>query len=176
VENVIPGDPADQAGIRSGDIIVSVDGQSVTSDRELAGLIASIPVGKKSQVVLLRDGRKQTVTVRIAKQAAEDVRMASTKGTRDDLGLQVTDLSSQHAQQFGLDEDESGVLVIEVERGSRADEAGVKVGDIIKGVNLNKVRNLEEYEALIAKVNKKAPINLLVRSRNQGTRGIQIKP
>jgi serine protease Do len=176
VENVIPGDPADQAGIRSGDIIVSVDGQSVTSDRELAGLIANIPVGKKSQIVLLRDGHRKTVTVRIAKQAAEEVRMASAPGTSDDLGLQVTDLSSEKAQQFGLDEDESGVLVVEVKRGSRADEAGVKVGDIIKGVNLQKVRNIEDYESLIAKVDKKESINLLVRSRNQGSRGIQIKP
>jgi serine protease Do len=148
----------------------------VTSGRELAGLIANIPVGKKSNVVLLRDGHKQTVTVRIAKQAGEEVKVASTQGTSDDLGLQVTDLSSEKAQQFGLDEDESGVLVIEVAMGSRADEAGVKVGDIIKGVNLKKVNNLEDYESLIAKVDKKEPINLLVRSRNQGSRGIQIKP
>jgi serine protease Do len=176
VENVVPGDPADQAGIRSGDIIVSVDGQSVTSGRELASLIANIPVGKKSNVILLRDGNKKAVTVKIAKQAADEVKMASSKGTSDDLGLQVTDLSSEKAQQFGLDADESGVLVIEVERGSRADEAGVKVGDIIKGINLKKVHNLEDYESLIAKIDKKEPINLLVRSRNQGSRGIQIKP
>ncbi len=176
VENVVPGDPADQAGIRSGDIIVSVDGQSVSSGRELAGLIANIPVGKKSRIVLLRDGRKQTVTVKIAKQAAEEVRVVSRRGTSDDLGLQVTDLSSEKAQQFGLDEDETGVLVIDVEPGSRADEAGVKVGDIIKGVNLKPVRDLKDYEAFIAKANKKDPINLLVRSRNQGSRGIQIKP
>ena len=176
VENVVPGDPADKAGIRSGDIIVSVDGQSVTSGRELANLVANIPIGKKSEIVLLRDGRRQTVTVRIAKQAAEEVQMASTPGTSDDLGLRVTDLSSERAQQFGLDEDESGVLVIDVETGSRADQAGVKVGDIIKGVNLKPVRNLEDYEALIAKANKKEPVNLLVRSRNQGSRGIQIKP
>lgn len=176
VENVVPGDPADQAGIKSGDIIVSVDGQSVTSGRELATLIASIPVGKKSKIVLLRDGKKKTVTVRIAKQSDNEVRMASIKSSSNELGLQVTDLSSDKARQFGLDEDESGVLVIEVEKGSRADEAGVKVGDIIKGINLKKVDNLKDYEALMAKVDKKEPINLLVRSRNQGSRGIQIKP
>jgi serine protease Do len=177
VENVVPGDPADQAGIRSGDIIVSVDGHPVTSGRELATLIAGIPVGQKSKIILLREGQKKTVTVKIAKQSAEEVKVASDqKGSSDDLGLQVTDLSSEKAHQFGLDEDESGVLVIEVENGSRADEAGVKVGDIIKGINLKKVGNLKDYEELIAKVDKKEAINLLVRSRNQGSRGIQIKP
>ncbi len=177
VENVVPGDPADQAGIRSGDIIVSVDGHLVTSGRELATFIAGIPVGQKSKIVLLREGKKKTVSVKIAKQSAEQVKMASEKGgSSDDLGLQVADLSSENARQFGLDEDESGVLVIEVENGSRADEAGVKVGDIIKGINRKKIRNLKDYEELIAKVDKKESVNLLVRSRNQGSRGIQIKP
>ncbi len=177
VENVVPGDPADLAGIRSGDIIVSVDGQRVTSGRELATLVAGIPVGRKSKVILLREGQKKTVTVKIAKQSAEKVSASvDQKSSSDDLGLQVTNLTSEKARQFGIDEDESGVLVVEVEDGSRADEAGVKVGDIIKGINLKKVGNLKEYEELIAKMDKKEPINLLVRSRNQGSRGIQIKP
>jgi serine protease Do len=134
-------------------------------------------VGQKSKITLLREGKKKTVSVKIAKQSAEEVKVASEQsGSSDDLGLQVTDLSSEKARQFGLDEDESGVLVIEVENGSRADEAGVKVGDIIKGINLKKVDNLKDYEALIAKADKKESINLLVRSRNQGSRGIQIKP
>jgi serine protease Do len=176
VENVVPGDPADQAGIRSGDIIVSVDGQKVASGRELAGLVARIPVGQKSKIVLLRDGQKKTVSVKIAKQSTEEPKLASAQGSSDDLGLQVTDLSSEKAHQFGLDEDERGVLVIEVENGSKADEAGVKVGDVIKGINMKKVESLKDYETLMAEVDKKEPINFLVRSRNQGSRGIQIKP
>jgi serine protease Do len=176
VENVVPGDPADQAGIRSGDIIVSVDGQTVTSGRDLASRIASIPVGQKTKIELLREGQKKTIAVKVAKQSTEEVKIASTQGSSDGLGLQVTDLSSEKARQFGLDEDESGVLVVEVDSGSKADEAGVKVGDIIKGINLKKVVNLKDYEDLMAKIDKKAPINLLVRSRNQGSRGIQIKP
>ena len=176
VENVVPGDPADKAGIRSGDIIVTVDGQKVTSGRELASLVAGIPVGRKSEIELLRDGKKQIVAVRIAKQSDNEVKMASAKTSSDDLGLQVTDLSSEKARQFGLDEDENGVLVVDVENGSRADKAGVQVGDIIKGINLKKVDNLKDYEDLMAKADKKEPINLLVRSRNQGSRGIQIKP
>jgi serine protease Do len=68
------------------------------------------------------------------------------------------------------------VLVIEVENGSRADEAGVKVGDVIKGINMKKVESLKDYETLMAKVDQKEPINFLVRSRNQGSRGVQIKP
>jgi len=176
VENVVPGDPADKAGIRSGDIITTVDGQPVTSGRELASLVASIPVGQKTHIVLMRDGQKKTISVKIAKQSDEKVQLASTKSSSDDLGLHVTDLSSERARQFGLDEDEHGVLVVEVDPDSRADKAGVRVGDIIKGINLSNVNGLKEYKTLIERVKKDESINLLVRRRDQGSRGIRIEP
>lgn len=175
VENVVPGDPADKAGIRSGDIITTVDGRPVTSGRELASLIASIPVGKKTRIALMRDGKKKNISVKIAKQAEEKVQMAKKTGN-DDMGLRVTDMSSESAHQFGLDAQEDGVLVIEVVPDSRADKAGVRVGDIIKGVNLKKVKGLDDYKALIDAADKDEAIDLLVRRRNQGSRGIRIEP
>jgi len=177
VENVVPGDPADRAGIRSGDIITSVDGQPVTSGRELASLVARIPVGKKTRIALMRDGEKKNIPVKIAKQSNEKkMKIASKRPNKDDLGLRVTELSSAKAQQFGLDAEEHGVLVIEVAPDSRAAKAGVRVGDIIKGVNMKKINDLKGYEKLVAAVKPDQPINLLVRSRNQGSRGIRIDP
>ncbi len=176
VENVVPGDPADRAGIRSGDIITSVDGQPVTSGRELAGLIAQIPVGKKSGISLLRDGEKKNISVKIAKQSSEKMKIASKRTGKDDLGLRVTELSPEKAQQFGLDAEEHGVLVIEVAPDGRAAKAGVRVGDIIKGVNMKKIKGVKDYESLLAAADQDEPINLLVRRRNQGSRGIQIDP
>lgn len=176
VENVVPGDPADQAGIRSGDIITSVDGQPVKSGRQLAALIASIPIGQKTRVALMRDGKKKTISVKIAKQDDEKVQLASKKSESDDLGMRVTDLSSETAERFGLDSDEQGVLVVEVAPDSRAAKAGVRVGDIIKGINLKNVAGLEDYNKLIDGVKDDEAINLLVRRRNQGSRGIRIEP
>ncbi len=176
VENVVPGDPADKAGIRSGDIITSVDGQPVTSGRELASLVARIPVGKKTHIALMRDGNKKNISVKVAKQSNEKLKIASKRTSKDDLGLRVTEMSSEKAQQFGLDAEEHGVLVIEVAPDSRADKAGVQPGDIIKGINMQKIDGLKDYEKLIAAADKDKPINLLVRSRNQGSRGIQIEP
>lgn len=176
VENVVPGDPADRAGIRSGDIITSVDGQPVTSGRELAGLVARIPVGKKTRIALMRDGQKKNISVKIAKQSTEKMKIARKPSNKDDLGLRVTELSSAKAQQFGLDAEEHGVLVIEVAPDSRAAKAGVRVGDIIKGVNLKKINGLKDYQKLIAAVDQDESINLLVRRRDQGSRGIQIDP
>jgi serine protease Do len=75
-----------------------------------------------------------------------------------------------------LDEDDSGVLVIEVEQNSKADKAGMSIGDIIKGINREKVKNLKDYRRLMAAVDKDDSIDLLIRRRGQGTTGIQIKP
>ena len=176
VENVVPGDPADRAGIRSGDIITTVDGQPVASGRELAGLVARIPIGKKTRIALMRDGKKKKLSVKIAKQSNGKMKIARERPDKGDLGLRVIELSSAKAQQFGLDADEHGVLVIEVAPDGRAAKAGVRVGDIIKGVNLKKINGLKDYEALLVGADQDEPINLLVRRRNQGSRGIRIDP
>jgi serine protease Do len=176
VEKVVPGDPADQAGIQASDIIISVDGQAVASGRELANIVANTPIGQKTKVRLIRDGKKKTIVVKVAKQADDKVQMASKDSSRDELGLDVAELTTERARQFGLDEDDSGVLVIEVERNSKADKAGVSIGDIIKGINRNKVKSIEDYQRLMAAVDQDDTIDLLIRRRGQGTTGIQIKP
>ena len=176
VEKVVPGDPADQAGIKASDIIISVDGQAVTSGRELASIVANTPVGQKTKVRLIRDGKKKTITVKVAKQSDEKLQVASKDSGRDELGLEVTELTSERARQFGLDEEDSGVLVIEVERNSKADKAGLSIGDIIKGINREKVSSLKDYRRLMAAADKDESIDLLVRRRGQGTTGIQIMP
>jgi serine protease Do len=176
VEKVVPGDPADRAGIQASDIIISVDGQTVASGRELANIVANTPVGHKTKVKLIRDGKKKSFVVKVAKQADDKVQMASTDSNRDELGLEVTELTTERAHQFGLDEDNSGVLVIEVERNSKADKAGVNIGDIIKGINRKKVNGMKDYRRLMAAVDQNDTIDLLIRRRGQGTTGIQIKP
>jgi serine protease Do len=176
VEKVVPGDPADQAGIKASDIIISVDGQAVASGRELANIVANTPVGQKTEIRLIRDGKKKTIVVKVAKQADDKVQMASKDSSRDELGLEVAELTTERARQFGLDEDDTGVLVIEVERNSKADKAGMSIGDIIKGINRKKVKSIEDYQRLMAAVDQDDTIDLLVRRRGQGTTGIQIKP
>ena len=176
VENVVPGDPADQAGIRSGDIITKVDDQPVTSGRELASLVASIPVGQKTHIVLLREGKVKKLSVKIAKQSEEKLQAAADQRSDEDLGMQVVDISPERARQFGLDEQERGVLVVEVQDDSRAYSAGVRAGDVIKGINLKKVVNMDDYQKIMKGLDKDQSINLLVFRRNQGSQGIQIDP
>jgi serine protease Do len=176
VTQVFEGDPADKAGIRAYDIIIALNGQQVATGRELSAAIANTPVGEKTKIALLRGGKEMQLVATVAKRK-DDPRQAGVRPSENDaLGLQVTELTAERAQQFGLSNDEKGVLVVDVESGSRAEKAGVRPGDLIKGINKNKVENLKDYESLMQSAGKREPLNMLLMRRNEGLKAVKIMP
>jgi serine protease Do len=176
VTQVFEGDPADKAGIKANDIIISVDGKEISTARELSGMIANIPVGDKTRLKLLRGSKERTVTATLGNQPKDMARAGSQEQSDGALGLQVVELTAEGAQQFGLDTDENGVLVVDVESGSRADQAGMQVGDIIKGINRKKVDDLEAYRKIMDRIDPDKEIMMLVMRRNEGLKAIKITP
>ena len=176
VTQVFEGDPADKAGVQKNDIIIALNGQPVSTGRELSAVVASTPVGGKTTITLLRGNRQMSVTAIVTKRDDQDVRAAEEKREGDAIGLQVAELTAERARQFGLDPDEKGVLIVDVARDSRAEKAGVRVGDIVKGINRFKVESIKEYSSLMAKADKKKPLLMLVLRRNEGLQAIKIMP
>jgi serine protease Do len=165
VAQVFEGDPADKAGIKAKDVIIEVDGKPVSSSRELTSMIAAIPVGQKTPVKILRDGQEKTVNVEIAKRP-EAERLAKTESEKgEQLGIQIAEITPEMARRFGHSETEKGVLVVGVEPGSKAEEAGVQQGDLVKEVNRKPVTTPDE---LRAEIEKKDKIQLLVKRPNAG--------
>jgi serine protease Do len=175
VNQVFAGDPADKAGIREYDIITALNGHPLSTGRELSSAIANTAVGEKTKITILRGGKMMTLTATVAKRNDNEL-IAEGRNNNEALGLQVAELSPERAQQFGLDQSESGVLVVDVEDGSRADKAGVQMGDLIKGINKKKVEDLNDYESLMKSANQKKPLFLLIMRRNEGLKAIKIKP
>jgi serine protease Do len=176
VTQVFQGDPADKAGVRAHDIITALNGQAVATGRELSAAIANTAVGEKTRITLLRGGKEMNLVATVAKRKDDPQLVGAKPSENDALGLQVTELTPERAQQFGLDKDEKGVLVVDVESGSRAEKAGVRPGDLIKGINKNKVDNLKDYESLMKSGGKKDPLNMLLARRNEGLKAIKIMP
>ena len=169
VASVVPGDPADQAGIKPKDIIIDVNGQAVNTSRDLTSLAANLGVGDKAKVTILRNGKSKTLEVQIGKRplTMASVSENGQKEKEGEYGFRVTDLTPEMARRYNLEET-SGVIVIGVAPNSKADTAGIQPGDLIIEINHQNVASAKEFKNLI-NLNRKADgINLLVKRMNGG--------
>ena len=175
VTEVFPGDPAEKAGIKAGDIVLSVEGKDVSGSRDLSRAIAAQPVGKKIPIVVLRDGERKTLSVEISRRLEKgETAAAGEPARRDALGLSVADLTPENAAAAGHASGETGALVISVEPGSRAAKAGVREGDLIKEVNRVKVKNGSGFRDLVVKSGKSGALQMLVKRPGSGLLVIRI--
>jgi serine protease Do len=168
VADVFKGDPAEKAGIRPKDVITEVNGKPVETSRQLTGMIADIPVGDTARVKVIRDGEPKTFRVKIAKR--DDDRLMSRREPEqceEAFGIQVTAITDEIAQRFNIPET-SGVIVSDVERGSAGDQAGVRIGDIIKEINHQVIESVSDYEDAIKKTDPDDPLNLFIWRKNAG--------
>ena len=169
VADVVPGDPADQAGIKPKDIITKVNGQAIATSRDLTNLAAKLGVGDTADVTILRDGKPETLQVKIGKRpltmaAASENQRRQKEG---DYGFEVTELTPEIARRFNLTEN-SGVIVIGVAPGSKAAAAGVEKGDLIIEVNRETVASVKDFKQLIDRHPDGDGIRLLVKRMNAG--------
>jgi serine protease Do len=173
VLEVIEGDPAAKAGIKAKDIIYEVNGKPIESVRDLTRIIAEIPVGDTATVKVLRNGKPETIKVHIAKR---DVKKTASKSspkdkTSDNLGIRVAEITPEMVQRFNLPDD-SGVIVTDIASDSKAGEAGLQVGDVIKEINHKEISSIEDYRKALSSTDKE--ISMFVRRQQAGFLVIKI--
>lgn len=163
VTEVYPNTPASEAGIKSGDVILSFDGKKVSSPNELQSYVEESEIDKAHDVEILRDDKRMTIKVTVREQPSEygmdrvpprlrgRGRALPESEAIAKLGIQVETLTPEVADQLGTDLKE-GVVITAVKPGSPAALAGLSEGTIIVEANRQKVRNLSDLrEALAAK-------------------------
>ncbi len=175
VAKVFEGDPADKAGIKAQDIILSVNGKKIENSRALTAYIADLEVGQSAEIKVLRNGEEKTVTVAISKR--EDEKLASgspfKKEEAGELGIQVSNITPEIAERFNL-ADAGGVVVSELESGGKGEEAGVQRGDIIREINHAPIKNADEFRKTVKSVQEGETINLFIHRMNVGFTVIRI--
>ncbi|MDA8083203.1 MAG: PDZ domain-containing protein, partial [Nitrospiraceae bacterium] len=150
VGDVAKGSPADKAGIRRGDIITEFNGRKVKDVGNLRNMVAQSRVGTEVPVTIRRGDKEYSFKVLIVELPKESAEPAQPNAQDDQtfegmVGFSVMDLTKEVARQLGLGKDEKGVVVIRVEPGSSAEEAGIRKGDVIQEVNRRKVEKLDDY-------------------------------
>ncbi len=169
VASVVPGDPADRAGIQPKDIITEVDGKKVTTSRDLTALAAKLGVGDTARVTVLRDGHPKTLNVKVGKRPLTMAALSENQQPQEEseYGFEVTELTPEVAQRYNIKET-SGVIVVNVDPNGKAQAAGIQQGDLIIEINRKDVGSVKDFKNLIDQHKKGDGINLLVKRMNGG--------
>jgi serine protease Do len=164
VTQVYNGDPADKAGIKPGDVIISLDGNPVTDSRDLSKGIADTGAGNRAKVTFLRGGEEKTVRIKLGKRSeSEPGAVRTSSSPSSDLGLEVRELDSELAERMGIEDDTKGVVVTGIEPDGKASEAGIQRGDIIVEINRQSVASISEYKSIIDGLKEGDSVQILLR-------------
>jgi len=172
VTSVASGSPAESAGLKRGDVITSVNNQSISDRNTLRNAVASLAPGTNVQVKAVRDGREASFQVALAE--LPDNRRATTEdsdsatGTNTGrFGMTLQPLTADMASRMGLSANEQGLVVTRLDPDGAAADAGLRQGDLIQEVNRKPVRNLTEFTAAVQQSGAR-PALLLVK-RGEGS-------
>jgi len=176
VTNVVPGSPADEAGIKRGDVIVEYQGKPVVDPRNLQHHVIRTTVGSEVHMVVIRDGHKQTLKAKI-RQQDKPIQVARAGAVEHEgplAGVAVQNLDKGIAQRLGLEEDVNGVVVMEVNPGSYAARAGLVQGDVISEINRKPVRSEEDFMKVVSHLKEKSSALIFIH-RGKGALYLNIK-
>ncbi|MBX2848100.1 MAG: Do family serine endopeptidase [Acidiferrobacterales bacterium] len=182
VASVVPGKPADKAGIQAGDIILSFNGNDINEMRDLPKTVAQSPVGEKFKVDIWRNGKSRTVTIETERFPEDDVvagavtpRSSEGLDASDDdvFGARLSELDDDLRRQFDINDDIDGIVVLEVDANGLASRNGVRRGDVITSVNNEEVDRPRDVRNEISDAKKSGKDKIVVLlQRNNGSRFI----
>ncbi|TMV84275.1 PDZ domain-containing protein, partial [Thioclava sp. BHET1] len=173
----VPDGPAKTAGMQAGDVITSFDGAPVPDTRELVRQVANTEIGKDVAVIVYRDGKSQTLTVKLGKRDNSTVDAdengdapAAPPQPKDSalLGMKLTPLTDADRQKLGLDSSLDGILIAGVDQTSEAYTKGLREGDLIVEAGQKKVATIDELKAQIAAVKEAGRKSILLLIRRDG--------
>lgn len=189
VSDVNEDGPSSAAGLKRGDVIIAFDDRDVANVSQLRNLVARTIVGHMAKVKVLREGKEQTLSVKVAERPSDEM-LAKKSGPSvpqapppdvpkppDNVlaSLKVQALDQTTLGQLNLPAKTAGVVVNHVEAGSSAEAAGVQRGDVIQEINREPIKALEDYQRAASKIKKEEMVVLLL-SRQGNNLFVAVNP
>lgn len=162
ISDILKGSPAEKADLQRGDIVLSIDGKKVSDAQKLTNAVLDKDVGDEVTLKINRNGQIKEIKVVVEERPARIAGVRETKEAKRYLGMKVQAVTPDMIRRYDLAEDEKGVVVTEIESGSTAEDAGVKVGDVVKEIDRRKINDITDYNEAVSKA-KEGRVLLLVK-------------
>ncbi len=162
ITEVTEGSPAAEAGIRAGDVVVELNGKPVPKSHDFPSIIADTPPGQKIALKINREKLERVFTVKIGELPEESDANQPLEARDPEIGLRVQRISPEAARRLGLSSTK-GVLVVEIQPGSPAEQVGLEPADVIREVNQRPVNNVRDFERAVRQSRRGDRILLLVQ-------------
>ncbi len=167
ITNVQEGSPAAEAGLRELDVILESDGRAVTDSRQFRTSIASRTPGSQVRLKIFRDGQEMTKTITLGELDQDEAPEVQTESFFEQFGFSVDSFNEEFAERYRLRSNLEGVVVTRVAEGSNAFRQGLREGDLITGVQRQRVRNMQEFSQRMDGVQGGTVLLQLVRQNQQ---------
>jgi serine protease Do len=173
----VPEGPAKEAGLMTGDVIMSFDGVEVADTRGLVRQVGNSPVGATVRVTVMREGKSQTIKVVLGRREDANGETPSSSAepeqeadpvTKDLLGLTLSPLTDEMRGELGVDETTEGLAVTAVDEASEAFEKGLRSGDVITEAGQQKITSIADLEGRVQAVKDAGRKSLLLLVRRAG--------
>jgi serine protease Do len=187
ISDVNENGPSYAAGVKRGDVVVAFNGKEIQSVSQLRNLVARTIVGKDAQVKVLRDGKEQMLSVKVAERPSDELLAKKEPAPPKEQGetvkppdnvlasLRVQALDSALMGQLNIPAKTTGVVITSVEPGGLAEAAGLQRGDVIQEVNHETVKTMDDYQKAVIKI-KKDDLAVLLVNRQGNSLFVAVNP
>lgn len=166
VAEIVPGGPAEAAGIKRGDVIISFDGKAINKMSDLPVVTSETTVGKTVTIKVIRDKKVLALNIRVAEMAEGKTASSGEAVPEENLGISVNNITPELRNEFKI-KDRSGVVIVEVSPNSPASDMGLQTGDVIKEVNRTPIDNTRDYYHEMKKSEKNRSVLFLIKRGEQ---------
>ena len=165
IADVSPDSPAEKAGLKRGDIVIKFNGETINEFSDLTKLVGVSKPESNATITIIRDGAEQEIQLLLG-ELKDTKASVSSNDSNNKFGLNVEEVDPENVKKFKLDQ-EKGVVIVDVEKGSKVWEAGFRSGDIILKIDKVDISNLQDYKKALEQVDKgELSLFLVKRAKN----------